>query len=98
VARSVADLDAVRAGLGLERVAVLGHSWVATLALRYTLDHPDRVGALIYVSETGLGWARHEPFQRAAAARVAVSEPRLSKLRARAAHRSEAEDRERAIL
>jgi proline iminopeptidase len=98
VARSVADLDAVRAGLGLERVAVLGHSWGATLALRYALDRPDRVSALIYVSGTGLGWAWHEPFQRAAAARVAASEPRLSELRARATDRSEAEDRELAIL
>jgi proline iminopeptidase len=98
VARSVADLDAVRAGLGLERVAVLGHSWGATLALRYALDHPDRVSALIYVSGTGLGWAWHEPFQQAAAARAAAGEPRLSELRARAADRSEAEDRELAIL
>ncbi len=65
VARSVADLDAVRAALDVERVAVLGHSWGATLALRYALDHPDRVSALIYVSGTGLGWDWHEPFQRA---------------------------------
>jgi len=96
VARSVADLDAVRAGLGLERVAVLGHSWGATLALRYTLDHPDRVSALIYVSGTGLGWDWHEPFQRAAAARLAACEPRLSELRGRS--RTEAEDRELAVL
>jgi proline iminopeptidase len=81
VARSVADLDAVRARLGLDRVAVLGHSWGATLALRYTLDHPDRVSALVYVSGTGLGWGWHEPFQRAAAARLAACEPRLSELR-----------------
>jgi proline iminopeptidase len=96
MARSVADLDAVRAGCGLDRVAVLGHSWGATLALRYALDHPDRVSALIYVSGTGLGWGWHEPFQRTAAARLAGCEPRLSKLRAR--HRTEAEERELAIL
>ena len=92
VARSVADLDAVRTGCGLERIAVLGHSWGATLALRYTLDHPERVSALIYVSGTGLGWDWHEPFQRAAAARLAVCEPRLSELSAAD------EDRELAIL
>jgi proline iminopeptidase len=64
VARSVADLDAVRAGYGLDRAAVLGHSWGATLALRYALDHPDRVSALIYMSGTGLGWDWYEPFHR----------------------------------
>ena len=37
VARSVADLDAVRAQLAVGRVAVLGHSWGATLALRYSI-------------------------------------------------------------
>jgi proline iminopeptidase len=96
VARSVADLEAVRAGCGLERTAVLGHSWGATLALRYALDHPDRVSALIYVSGTGLGWAWHDPFQQAIASRLAAYEPRLSELRAR--DRTEAEDRELAVL
>ena len=107
VARSVADLEAVRGGLGLDRAAVLGHSWGASLALRYALDHPERVSALIYVSGTGLGWAWPEPFQRAAAQRLAIREPRLSELRARhnrteaedsAAEDSAAEDRELAIL
>jgi proline iminopeptidase len=88
VARSVADLEAVRAGLGLERVAVLGHSWGATLALRYALDRPDRVSGLIYMSGTGLGWDWYEPFQRAVAARLAP----YGALRARAG------DRELAIL
>ena len=96
VARSVGDLEAVRSCAGVDRAFVLGHSWGATLALRYALDHPDRVSALIYVSGTGLGWAWPEPFQRAAAARLAAGEPRLSELRAR--DRTEAEDRELAIL
>ncbi len=98
VARSVADLEAVRAALERERVAVLGHSWGATLALRYALDHPDRVSALIYVSGTGLGWAWCEPFQRAIATRVAADQPRLSELRARGPDRTAAEDRELAIV
>jgi proline iminopeptidase len=96
LARSVADLDAVRSHLGLSRVTVLGHSWGATLALRYALDHPDRVSALIYVSGTGLGWAWREPFRRNAAERLAGHEPRIGELRAR--DRTEAEDRELAIL
>lgn len=86
VSRSVADLDAVRSGLGLERVVVAGHSWGATLALRYALDHPERVSALVYISGTGLGWAWREPFRRAAAERL------------RARERGPAGDRELAIL
>ena len=98
VARSVADLDAVRVRLAVERVAVLGHSWGATLALRYALDHPDRVSALIYVSGTGLGWDWHQPFQCAVAERLAPSAARRAELRARARDRTEAEDRELAVL
>lgn len=96
VARSVADLDAVRSYYGADRVAVLGHSWGATLALRYALDRPDRVSALIYVSGTGLGWDWHEPFQRAIAGRLAPSAGRRAELRAR--DRTQAEDRELAVL
>jgi proline iminopeptidase len=94
--RSVADLDAVRTRCGVDRVAVLGHSWGATLALRYALDHPDRVSTLVYVSGTGLDWAWCEPFQQAAVERLARHEPRLSQLRAK--ERTGAEDRELAIL
>ena len=53
--RFVADLDAVRRHFGVERTAVLGHSWGAHLALSYTLAHPDRVSTLIYVSGNGIG-------------------------------------------
>jgi proline iminopeptidase len=54
VARFVADLDAVREHSQAARVSLLGHSWGATLALRYALAHPDRVSRLIYVSGTGI--------------------------------------------
>jgi proline iminopeptidase len=96
LARSTADLDAVRASLSLRQMAVLGHSWGATLALRYALDHPDRVSALIYASGTGLGWAWREPFQHDLARRLAPHQPRITELRSR--DRSPAEDRELAIL
>ena len=96
LARSAADLDAVRRQLDLKRTALFGHSWGATLALRYALDHPDRVSALVYASGTGLGWAWREPFERNITARLAPHQARISELRAQA--RTEAEDRELAIL
>ena len=95
LSRSAADLDAVRRTLGQDRVAVLGHSWGATLGLRYALDYPGQVGALIYVSGTGLGWAWQQPFQRNIAG-LAPHRERLGDLRAR--DRTEAEDRELAVL
>src|SRR5215475_7923050 len=54
VARYVADLDAIREQIGVPRISLLGHSWGAMLALRYSLEHPDRVSRLIYVSGTGI--------------------------------------------
>jgi pimeloyl-ACP methyl ester carboxylesterase len=45
-AGSTADLDAVRAATGHERVTLLGHSFGATLALHYA-THPDRVRTLL---------------------------------------------------
>lgn len=54
--RFVADLDAVRAAYGLERVTLVGHSWGASLALNYAWDHPERMRSLIYISGAGLAW------------------------------------------
>jgi proline iminopeptidase len=54
IGRYVEDLDAIRRDLGEDRIALFGHSWGATLALRYALTHPDHVEKLIYVSGTGI--------------------------------------------
>jgi proline iminopeptidase len=90
VARCVADLDAV---IGQQhRAALFGHSWGATLALRYALDHPDRVSALVYACGTGLGWTWREPFGRAISARLAPHQARMEELRA------QGRDREATIL
>lgn len=43
------DADALRAHLGHERIAVLGHSFGGTIALEYALRHPERVSHLILV-------------------------------------------------
>ncbi|WP_253194667.1 alpha/beta fold hydrolase [Streptomyces sp. MP131-18] len=54
VARSVADLDAVRRHFGLHRMALLGHSYGAGLALRYALEHPEHVSKPVHVSGNGI--------------------------------------------
>ncbi|MCW8380647.1 alpha/beta fold hydrolase [Streptomyces justiciae] len=56
VARQVADLEAVRARIGADRVALLGASWGATLAAEYLAAHPDRVARMVLTSP-GVLWA-----------------------------------------
>ncbi|MGH3756546.1 alpha/beta fold hydrolase [Actinophytocola sp.] len=96
MARTAADLDAVRAHFGLERVAVLGHSWGAQLALRYALDNPDRVSKLVYVSGVGLGFDWHDDYERNLAARLGPDLARLTERSGR--ERTVDEDRELAIV
>lgn len=43
----VADMEALRAHLGIEKWAVFGGSWGSTLSLAYAITHPDRVLGLI---------------------------------------------------
>ncbi len=44
------DLDRVRRHFGLEKMALLGHSWGAVLALEYALRHPERVSRLVLMN------------------------------------------------
>jgi proline iminopeptidase len=50
IGSEVADLDALRASLGLDSVAVLGHSWGGVLAMEYATRHPERVSHLILMN------------------------------------------------
>jgi proline iminopeptidase len=43
----VADVEAIRKALGIDRFIAFGGSWGATLALLYALTHPDRVVHLV---------------------------------------------------
>ncbi|MGX1880624.1 alpha/beta fold hydrolase [Streptomyces sp. NPDC055287] len=99
VARSVADLDAVRRYFGLETVTLLGHSWGARLALHYTLAHPERVTRLVYVSGTGIGpdsgW--HPEFVGNLRAAIGERLARWEELRSRE-RRTEAQEREMCVL
>ncbi|MFV2017564.1 alpha/beta fold hydrolase [Micromonospora sp. LOL_023] len=98
VARFVADLDAVRDQLAGPRMALLGHSWGAHLALRYAIEHPERVSQLIYVSGTGIDPGRdwHPHYQRNLRLRLGNHLDRWENLDSRA--RTPAEEREWAVL
>jgi proline iminopeptidase len=98
VARFVADLEAIRQQIGAPQIGLLGHSWGAMLALRYALDHPDRVSRLIYVSGTGIDpeetW--RPTFHDNISQYVGTDAARLAELHDR--ERTPAEDREYTIL
>ncbi|OEJ24343.1 alpha/beta hydrolase [Streptomyces agglomeratus] len=99
VARSVADIDAVRRHFGLEAVTLLGHSWGARLALHYALAHPEHVTRLVYVSGTGIGpdsgW--HPEFVGRLRAGIGERLARWEELASRE-RRTEAEEREMCVL
>ena len=52
----VADLEAVLEELGLERVALVGSSMGAATAMAFTLEHPDRVPALVQITPAYTGY------------------------------------------
>jgi pimeloyl-ACP methyl ester carboxylesterase len=66
--RLAADVDALRAHLGLERIDLLGHSAGAGIAMAYAEQHPDRLASLILLtpalraigaSPTEADWGEH---------------------------------------
>lgn len=62
----VADLDAVRADLGVERCDVLGHSYGGIVAASYAASHPDRVDHLVLANTLARFGPLHEAVLQAA--------------------------------
>ncbi len=54
----VADLEAVLDHLEIERTALVGSSMGAATAMAFTLEHPDRVPALVQITPAYTGYAR----------------------------------------
>ena len=79
VARSVADLDELRAHWGVDRFVPIGHSFGATLALAYAAAYPERVPAVGYVSGVGIGDWR-TPFRNERRRRAEPFAARLAEL------------------
>lgn len=51
-----ADLEAILDALGIARTALVGHSLGGAVALRFALDHPERVERLALLSPALVGW------------------------------------------
>src|SRR5215210_1690086 len=54
----VSDLEAVLAELELEKAALVGSSMGAATAMAFTLEHPERVPALVQITPAYTGYAR----------------------------------------
>jgi proline iminopeptidase len=52
----VADLDAIRGALSLERIAVLGDSYGGMIAMAYAAAHPEHVARLILSDSASPSW------------------------------------------
>lgn len=95
IARFVADLESLRERFGYERWIVGGHSWGATLALCYALQHPERVRALVYLCGTGIGSDWREAYREEIGNRLTEDQlSRISQLEKLGGRRGEEEERE----
>jgi proline iminopeptidase len=56
MAAQIADLDAVRAKLGLDKPALVGDSYGGMLAMAYAAAHPEHVGKLILSDSAAPSW------------------------------------------
>lgn len=77
----VADLEALRAEWGLERLTLAGYSWGGLLAMLYAVEHPTRVERLALVSPAPVSRAARDEFERRFQARTLA--PALQEARRR---------------
>ncbi|MFD7609050.1 alpha/beta fold hydrolase [Streptomyces mirabilis] len=95
--RFLEDLSAVISAVADGPVLLLGHSWGASLALQYALQHPGQVRALVYLSGTGIGTAWKAQWRRNVEVRTSDADLRsITQLGQR--QRTEEEDRRLAVL
>ena len=52
LSRYLQEVEEVRAGLGLERMVLYGHSWGGLLGIEYALRHPQRLSAFVLSNMT----------------------------------------------
>jgi proline iminopeptidase len=70
----VADLEAIRVSLAMERLTLCGYSWGGLLALLYLLEHPERVERLALVSPASPTASYRRQFDEEFARRMAAPE------------------------
>ncbi|HUP61267.1 MAG TPA: alpha/beta hydrolase [Thermoanaerobaculia bacterium] len=92
----VADLEALRRELKLEKLTLVGHSWGGILSMLYASAHPDRVHALALIDSGGPTLASVPGFTATHTARMTAED--IAKVREWSAPEKLAADRRRAIF
>jgi|GEM_PF-454280 len=67
----VADLEAVRKVVGVEKAHILGHSWGGLVAMRYATVHPQKVRSIILMSSGPPNWQAMQMAQANLGQRIA---------------------------
>ena len=82
VARSVADLEAIRQKIGVEKMILIGHSWGSTLAASYMAKFPSHVSKVVFHSPGQIWQLEHDDYDYS---RTDAGTPGLPRLRLLAA-------------
>jgi len=77
----IEDLEALRNHLGLETVAVLGHSWGGHVAMHYALQRPDRVSHMVLMNTAPAAYEDTLLIQEDRLRRIAVHAEKLKALK-----------------
>jgi len=96
ITQAVADIEDLRTALGIERWAVIGHSWGAELALRYAAQHPHRTNAIVYIAGVGAGDSYRPAYVAERDRRLGPDLPRWTELGGR--ERTADEEREWCLM
>jgi proline iminopeptidase len=56
LADQIADLEALRAHLGYDKIDLLGHSWGGYLAMAYAARHPEHIAHLVILDSAAPRW------------------------------------------
>ena len=74
VAGAIADLEALRIYLRLEKLSIAGHSWGGMLAMAYAQKYPDRVASLLLLDTGPMDHSAYPTEESAVRARLTPAE------------------------
>ena len=88
IEQTVDDLNEVRNYLGLDEVAILGHSWGGHVAMHYGLQYPDRLSHMILMNTAPASYEDMLLVRQDRLQRTSVHAQTLSAMKASAAYRA----------
>jgi proline iminopeptidase len=87
IEQTIEDLEGLQNYLGLETVAILGHSWGGHVAMHYALQYPDRVSHMVLMNTAPASYEDHLLVRQDRLGRMAVHAEKLNALKSSAEFR-----------